>query len=100
MKETCVNCKYFMKIKWEGSVCTLNHEYKKRRHATVVLLNIKLNRRAYGVSSGYLKPLGFLTEKLPLQALAKWREHVTDVQNHSSTLKTSDVTSFSPFINR
>ena len=53
------------------------HEYKKRRNATVVLLNIKLNRRAYGVSSGYLKPLGFLTEKLPLQALAKWREHVT-----------------------
>lgn len=31
MKETCVTCKYFMKIKWGGSVCTIDNEYKKVR---------------------------------------------------------------------
>lgn len=31
MKETCVTCKYFMKIKWTGSVCTIDNEYKKIR---------------------------------------------------------------------
>ena len=53
------------------------HKYQERRNANSILINNNNNRGAHGASSGILKPLGFLTEKLPLQALAKWREHVT-----------------------
>lgn len=31
MNETCVNCKYFLKIKWTGSVCTFEKDFKKKR---------------------------------------------------------------------
>ena len=54
-----------------------NRKSEVKFAADSILINTHSNRGAHGDSSEILEPVGFLTEKLPLQALAKWREHVT-----------------------